>query len=138
MTIIAYRAGVMAADTCVTDSFITNGVKLYKKQGHIIGFCGEVAQALVFVDWFFNQKKNRKPDLASETGWEAMVLNKDGVTTWDRSLRPIPMDDHFYAVGSGSLLAMGAMEHGASASQAVAIACKRDPYCRLPLMAMKL
>ncbi len=138
MTIIAYRDGVMAADTCFTDGFITSGVKLYKKSGHIIGFCGDVAQALVFVDWFFNQKKNRRPDLASETGWEALVLNKDGVTTWERSLRPIPMDDEFYAIGSGSMLAMGAMEHGASASQAVAIACKRDPYCREPIQAMKL
>jgi ATP-dependent protease HslVU (ClpYQ) peptidase subunit len=138
MTIIAYRDGVMAADTCVTDSFITNGMKLHKKSGHIIGFCGDVAQALVFVDWFFNQKKNRKPDLASETGWEALVLNKDGVTTWDRSLRPIPMDDHFYAIGSGATLAMGAMEHGASAKKAVEIACKRDPYCRLPVTVMRL
>ncbi len=138
MTIIAYRDGVMAADTCVTDSFITNGMKLHKKSGHIIGFCGDVAQALVFVDWFFNQKKNRKPDLASETGWEALVLNKDGVTTWDRSLRPIPMEDHFYAIGSGANLAMGAMEHGASAKKAVEIACKRDPYCRLPVTVLKL
>jgi ATP-dependent protease HslVU (ClpYQ) peptidase subunit len=138
MTIIAYRDGLMAADTCVTDGFITSGMKLYKKQGHIIGFCGDVSQALVFVDWFFNQKKNRKPDLASETGWEAMVLNVDGVTTWDRSLRPIPMDDHFYAIGSGATLAIGAMEFGATAREAVAIACKRDPYCREPITVLKL
>ncbi len=138
MTIIAYRDGVLAADSCVTDGFVTRGMKLHRKSGHIIGFCGDVAQALVFVDWFFNQKKNRRPDLASEAGWEAIVLNKDGATTWDRSLRPIPIDDQFYAIGSGASLAMGAMEYGASAAEAVAIACKRDPYCRDPVVVYEL
>jgi ATP-dependent protease HslVU (ClpYQ) peptidase subunit len=139
MTIIAYRGGIMAADTCFTDGgIVTRGLKLHKKSGHIIGFCGEVAQALVFVDWFFNQKKHRKPDLATETGWEAMVLNKDGVTTWDRSLRPIPLEEEYYAIGSGGPGAMYAMDAGASAKKAVEIACKRDPYCRLPLVALKL
>lgn len=138
MTVIVYRDGIMAADTGVTDTFITRGIKLHKKAGHIIGFCGDVAQALVFVDWFFNQKKNRRPDLSSETGWEALVLNKDGITTWDRSLRPIPMDEEFYAIGSGASLAMGAMEAGATAEEAVTIACKRDPYCRLPLTLLTL
>jgi hypothetical protein len=138
MTIIAYRDGVMAADTCLTDGFITAGIKLYKKKGHVIGFCGDVEQALVFVDWFFDQKKNRKPDLASESGWEAMVMNKDGVSTWGRSLRPIAMSDQFYAIGSGAPLAMGAMEFGASAAEAVAIACRRDPYCREPITVLTL
>jgi ATP-dependent protease HslVU (ClpYQ) peptidase subunit len=140
MTIIAYRDGVMAADTCITDSagFVTCGIKLHKKQGHIIGFCGDVSQALVFVDWFFNQKKNRKPDINAETGWEAMVLNKNGVTTWDRSLRPIPMDDSFYAIGSGAGLAIGAMERDATAEEAVVVACKRNPYCRLPVTILTL
>jgi hypothetical protein len=138
MTIIAYRDGVMAADTCFTDGFVTCGIKLHKKAGHVIGFCGDVSQALVFVDWFFNQKKNRRPDLASETGWEAMVLNKDGVTTWDRSLRPIPVEESFYAIGSGSPIAIGAMEQGATAAEAVAIACRRDPYCREPITILTL
>lgn len=138
MTIIAYRDGVMAADTCATDGFLTNCLKLYKKQGHVIGFCGDVAQAMVFVDWFFNQKKNRKPDLAQEGEWEAMILNKDGVTTWDKSLRPLPISDDFYAIGSGSQLAMGAMEAGATAEEAALIACKRNPYCRAPVTVMTL
>lgn len=138
MTIIAYRAGVMAADTCMTDSFVTCGIKLYKKKGHIIGFCGDVEQALVFVDWFFDQKKNRRPDLAAEQGWEALVMNKTGVYTWGRSLRPIEISEDFYAIGSGAALAMGAMEHGASAAEAVAIACRRDPYCREPVTVLTL
>jgi ATP-dependent protease HslVU (ClpYQ) peptidase subunit len=138
MTIIAYRAGVIAADSCATDSFITCADKLYKKNGAVIGFCGEVAQALVFVDWYFNQKKSRRPDLASEQGWEAMVLTKQGVFIWERSLRPVPMGEEFYAIGSGAPLAMGAMEYGASASEAVSIACRRDPYCREPVVVQTL
>jgi ATP-dependent protease HslVU (ClpYQ) peptidase subunit len=139
MTIIAYRDGVMAADTGITDGgFVTCGRKLHKKNGHIIGFAGDVAQALVFVDWFFNQKKNRKPDLGHEGDWEAMILNKDGVTTWGRSLRPIPLSEDFYAIGSGSVGAMYAMEQGATAEEAVRIACKRDPYCREPVMVLTL
>lgn len=44
----------------------------------------------------------------------------------------------YAAAGSGSLIALGAMDAGASAKQAVIIACRRDIYCSLPVHTLHL
>lgn len=44
----------------------------------------------------------------------------------------------FCAVGSGRNYAMGAMEHGASAAEAVEIACRHDAMSGLPLQCIRL
>ena len=137
MTCIAVRSGVMAADSQATDEFKTGAVKLYRRKGLIVGIAGNVSQAMVFVDWLFDNRE-RKPGIEVEDDWSALVLSADGLMHWDISLRPTPIVDAFYAIGSGASLAMGAMEMGASARQAVRVACKRDPYCSGPVVTMRL
>jgi hypothetical protein len=92
---------------------------------------------MVFVDWFFDRKK-RAPDRADEKDWEAIVATKGGAEVWDAALRPVPVTDKFYAIGSGATLAIGAMEAGATAREAAAIACRRDPFCRPPVVVAKV
>lgn len=137
MTVIAYRDGVMAADSRVTGNFVTTGIKLYRKNSRIIGFAGDLHQALVFVDWYFDNKQ-RKPDLANESDWYALVASSDGLEEWNHALRPVQIMDRFYAIGSGAEIAMGAMEAGASAKRAAEIACKRADGCGLPVVTMRL
>lgn len=137
MTIIAYRDGVMAADSQVTGNFTTLGIKLHRKSGKIIGFAGDLHQALVFVDWYFDSKQ-RKPDIANENDWVALVASKDGLEEWNHSLRPVRVPEMFYAIGSGAEVAMGAMEAGASAKRAAEIACKRADGCGGPVVTMRL
>lgn len=137
MTTIAVRDGVMASDSCMSGNFVTDATKLYKKDGRIIGICGHVTQALVFVDWYFDRHQ-RQPSIANENEWEAIVMSKDGLEYWDASLRPVPIKDKFHAIGSGAELAMGAMEAGKNAKQAVLIACRRDPYSAPPVVTMRL
>jgi hypothetical protein len=50
---------------------------------------------------------------------------------WRASVDPV--SDKFLAVGHGSQYAYGALEHGASAVDAVRVACKRDLTCALPV-----
>ncbi len=133
MTCVAVRDGVMAADSKACGNFVTATVKLYKVGKQLVGFAGTLEQALVFIDWL-SDPKQRKPDLASEQDWCALVLSDRGLEEWGASLRPMQVYDNFYAIGSGAALAMGAMEAGASAKKAVEIACKRDPYCGLPVL----
>lgn len=121
----------------MTGNFITSGVKLYRRNGKIIGFAGDVHQAMVFVDWYFDSKQ-RKPDLANENDWHALVASKTGLEEWNHTLRPVPVYDRFYAIGSGAEVAMGAMEAGASAKRAAEIACKRADGCGLPVVTMRL
>lgn len=137
MTVIAYRDGVMAADSRVTGNFITAGIKLHRKNGKIIGFAGDLHQALVFIDWYFDNKQ-RKPDLSNENDWVALVASPDGVEEWNHSLRPFKVMDSFYAIGSGAEVAIGAMEAGASAKKAAEIACKRADGCGLPVVTMRV
>jgi hypothetical protein len=138
MTVIAYRDGVLAADSCATDaSFQTYTQKLFRRKGVLIGFCGDIEQALVFVDWYFD-RKSRQPDRTSENEWEAIVITKEGAEMWGPSLRPVPVIDHFYALGSGAAVAMGAMEAGATAKKAAQIACRRDPFCKEPVYTVRI
>jgi ATP-dependent protease HslVU (ClpYQ) peptidase subunit len=137
LTCIAVRDGIIAADSQATGDFVEFTQKLYAKNGAIVGFCGLVTQGLVFVDWYFNRQK-RKPSLEHESDWSAIVLKKDGLEYWDNSLRPFPVSEKFYAIGSGCQFAMGAMKAGCSAQQAVEVACALDPYCNLPVITLSL
>lgn len=136
MTCIAVRDGVIAADSQVTGDYVFGSTKLFRGKDSIVGFCGAMTQGLVFVDWYFNRSK-RKPSLEHENEWSAIVLKRDCVEFWDNSLRPI-ISDGFHAIGSGCQFAIGAMEAGCTAEQAVAVACRRDPYCNLPVTTMSL
>lgn len=44
-----------------------------------------------------------------------------------------PIQGEFFAIGSGSEFALGAMEMGAEAHEAVLVACRLDPWSDLPI-----
>lgn len=128
----------MAADTRLTGRFIHTGIKLHRRGKTVIGFAGDVPQALVFVDWYFDRKK-REPDRSNEQGWCALVWSPEtGLDYWDIALRPSPILEKFFAIGSGADLAMGAMEYGASAHKAVEIAIRRDESSGGAITSMRL
>ena len=126
MTTIACRDGVMAADSQFTHGGLsTRGQKLFRVGDAIIGFCGHVHAAMVFVDWYENREA-RKPDMGNENEWEALVLHGQTLEHWTASLRPVACLDPYYAIGSGSHLAIGAMWAGADARQAIEAARRWD------------
>lgn len=127
MTTIAVRDGVMAADSQMTDGHLRlmGCQKIYPVGAALVGITGSLASALVFVDWYEN-RESRRPDLSNESDFEALILTAEGLDTWTANLRPIPVRSKFWAVGSGSHLAIGAMAMGASAVDAVKVACAFD------------
>ncbi len=138
MTCIAVRNGVMAADSQVThQSLRTAGEKLFQVGDDLVGICGDLTAALVFVDWYAD-RESRRPDLTQENEFEALVLTGEGLTYWTANLRPQTIRQEFYAIGSGSHLAIGAMARGASAKQAVLIACDWCPNCSAPVVTARL
>lgn len=137
MTCIAVRDGQMAADSRISGTYNTPFIKITRKPGYLIGFAGDLSQALVFTDWF-QSRESRQPDLAEEKGWCALTLSAKGVEYWDCSLRPSPIMERYAAIGSGAPFAIAAMDAGATAKQAVAIAIKRDPGCGLPITTFRL
>lgn len=154
MTIIAVRDGIMAADSRETLDTDAGGHRMFiceklfrkrVKQGRrwrevIIGTAGESSPGMVFVDWYGSGKPlPHTPLIDGEADFTCLVLSSDGLFEFDKYCRGVRVvHPNFYAAGSGSMAAMGAMYAGASARRAVAIACKVNPECGLPVVTMRL
>ena len=160
MTTIAYREGVMACDSCwsLNGSLVdTLSNKIYRlKSGALLGQCGsnDVRPMIKLLD---NAKTERQmpsyEDIAAVriSGMYLLVLPNKRIfkfqttsqapDTWDDDIVDLGMwrvERTFTAVGSGCDYAIGAMEHGATAQQAVRIACRLDINSRLPIHTHKL
>src|SRR5690242_20657946 len=155
MTTIAYKNGVIAADSRVTVESEGGGArnfdtkKLFRKTVQIDGqptdvilaTAGESAPGSLFVEAWGTGKslaEIRELFAYSEPDFTILVVSPKGLFEVDRWCVLEPVYEPFYAIGSGSKIAMGAMEAGASAQKAVEIACKRDPFTALPVVTMRL
>lgn len=150
MTCIAYRNGILAADSQSTDdnNLRLKCKKLYrigkgKNKGHIVATAGADFPGEVFVRWYEQGGDHLMPtadrDLISEDDlFLCLVLTPEGLFVVDKSCLLVPIIIPFYAIGCGGAVAMGAMEKGAGAREAVAIACKWDSNCELPVVSMRL
>lgn len=135
MTTIAANSALMAADSQSTEgSLITKTQKIFKVNGDIIGFAGNHQDGLLFVEWY--KHKGDKPALDD---FQGLVLTRDGsLFAYEDKLVPIPIHEPFASIGSGSHLAIGAMEMGADPVQAVKVAAKWDAYTKAPVKVLKL
>lgn len=155
MTTIAFKNGIIAADSRVTVSSDAGGdrnfdtKKLFRKTVHIDGqpmevilaTAGESAPGSLFVEqWGTGKSLSEIRELFtySEADFSILVVTSGGLFEVDKWCVLEPVYEAFYAIGSGSKIAMGAMEAGASAQKAVEIACKRDPFTALPVVTMRL
>ena len=143
MTTIAYRDGIMASDSACFDSSLYQGEvdKLWTLPPiGLIGCSGEIGAMIQFVDWLKDgSDRKRKPDFPDDCDFESIVVSPDGeVMHYDRHLVPIRVANDLHAIGSGRKLALGAMMAGASADEAVKIACHYDMVTREPIRTIRL
>jgi len=144
MTTVAYRGGIMAADSRVTYDSEAAGSrffrteKLFRKGKDIIGLAGESEPGLIFLDWYGSNKA--PPDALVDGGadFTALVLTRKGLFEYGKYCRGERVLEPFYAIGSGCKAALGAMHMGADAARAIRIACKVDTYSGTPIVVMKL
>ena len=136
MTTITFKDGILAADTYISNSASRVGTmgKLFRfrtdgKKTQYTAIIGNAAECIAMSDWILNGRDPKKtPDLKS---WDFQVIHfKDGeVKLYQNGLYPIeytPVNENFDAWGSGADYALGAMENGASAIEAIKIASKYD------------
>lgn len=135
----------MAADSRVTYDSEAAGTRLFKteklfrKGKDIIGLAGESEPGLIFLDWYGTGKKDPPGVLIDgEADFTALVLTRKGLFEYGKYCRGERVLEPFYAIGSGSKAALGAMHMGANAVAAVRIACKVDPYSGTPIVSMEL
>ncbi len=130
MTTVAYRDGTMASDSLVAYGDVDAGGagKVFQIGPVLLGFSGCLAIGQRFVDWVRAGMRGDAPDMARGGNKASAIIVHDGYIVscddsgWDR------LKAEYYAIGSGRLLALGAMAHGASAEEAVRAAIRHDIY----------
>lgn len=138
MTTIAYKDGVMAADTQETTGDVFNRApKLVRLScGGVAGASGESVMCQRALNWLAAPKKGGKaPKLVDCTVLVAYADGRKGVYQ-DKLWTLLPFHDCM-AIGSGSQAALGAMNrYKASAIEAVECAAAVDPSTSLPVEAL--
>ncbi len=130
MTSIAYRDGILAADSRATagDHGWVKADEVQKifrlPDGSL--FAGAGDQGLHgALRAFLSEESGERPDIGDSDAIQVMLDGKIWYYT-GKSVRVAKAP--FIALGSGLPALLGAMYAGASAQEAVAIACKIDPY----------
>jgi hypothetical protein len=152
MTVIAYRDGILACDslwTCGILKILWHTKIIRLASGALFGDSGDADNRALLA---LVNDVDRPKDLPSaedcaefrsasvsllifpdKTGW---FIATPGADKANGSCGVWPAwkgRNGFATVGCGEQLALGAMEHGASAVNAVKVACKRNVHCGLPV-----
>lgn len=162
MTIIAYRAGLMACDSCWSSNGTQNvsAIKITRTSaGSLIGSAGDndARAMLELLDKIKTPAKlpSRAELAATKVEFDGLIAFQKGgvwqIVTGKHNDAGYPEDEEtdfgvwpattiggYAAVGSGADYALSAMDAGASARDAVIIACRRNVYCRPPVHVIKL
>lgn len=134
MTTIAYRDGIMAADSLCSGNNTRWGEleKITRGDGCIAGACGSATTAATFRHWVENILVSTEDPFGcdvADTEADGLLVTSDGVIwCWGGKPRMFRPDAPFTAIGSGAKIAIGAMAMGASAAKAVEIAAQFDVY----------
>lgn len=135
MTTVAFRDGVMASDSRYSETTVgvTRGPKLFRrkvgKREVLIGISGaDTFAAMLFIDWYCAPSESAHRVLTALDGDAFDILIWDGKRLMEANpcCRPCELDEPYYAIGSGAVHAITAMDCGKSAAQAVQMAAKRD------------
>ena len=130
MTTIAYRDGVLAADTRVSTGGIMDCeiIKIARNSdGDLAGASGDAGFSAEFLRWFLGGEKQNTPVPKKENNpYEGLIFRSSGeINVFDEG-GVCQVTAPYYASGSGVCIALGAMAYGADAEQAVRMAMKHD------------
>lgn len=134
MTVIAYRAGVLASDSRVTNGtdIMPGGmVKIMRlEDGTLVGACGSAVGIHALFEWAQGTRKTKPPRVCKHA-YMIMVSPDGSSITQMEGRHPYTLKDTggYYADGSGAAFALGAMHHGATAVEAVSAAIEHNAGC---------
>lgn len=131
MTTITFRDGILAADTLIAYNTIVNGErpKIALAGEYYVALAGSAFLRPALEAWVSaGCPKDAVPELLMEhaTQFAAIILDKTGQPYEFDNGFLVPIYAPYTAIGSGALLALGAMAHGASAEEAVEAAARHD------------
>jgi hypothetical protein len=145
VTVVAFRDGVMAADTRLSDyNSASRATKLVRlPDGGVAGGCGAWVAAYAGLKWLADggsadgsEGKSLLPDVDGAT---ILIARPDG-SLWllENRFPAYPLIDKAAVIGCGSEAAKLAMALGKSAAEAVALVTKQDIYCGGPVQSLEV
>ncbi|MDB5612046.1 MAG: CcrSwift [Bradyrhizobium sp.] len=132
MTTIAYRDGVLAADTGMTigDSRIGRVTKIVRgPNGNLGGAAGSCGYAQKFREWVAGGEQDSPPEPKEKENSfsdKGVVFRRDGTIDVHEVNGRFSCCANYYAFGSGRPEALGAMFAGADAETAIRAAIEHD------------
>ena len=145
MTVIAYKDGVMAADTLASDG--QSRLRMQKlarlPDGGVAGMCGDASAGYAAMQWLASggsqdgsEGRLMLPDIA---GAEILIARSDG-SLWilEGRFPAFPLLDAVASVGCGAPAARVAMGLGLSAVEAVNQVAQHDIFCGDPVQSMEV
>lgn len=129
ITTIAFDGETLAADRMMGNRY--NVSKIHKIPGGYAAGAGDFDCIIEVVEWLrAGSNPDQKPDLSNSPESDIIVVSSAGKVSWLTwpFLRAVQLAEKQVAYGSGGGIALGAMAAGATAKQAVAIACRFDKY----------
>ena len=139
MTTVITTKTEMVSDTFISYEVSFQGApKIWIAKGCAWGGAGSTASLAQFKLWTQGKAKRPEFKVAEEEDeptakLEVLQLHpKNGIFLWINADLPEPVEEEFYAIGTGAGYAVGAMSKGATAKEALEIAAKWDKGTRLP------
>lgn len=137
MTTIAWDGKTLAADRAAWSS----GVKYRVRKVHkitapdgtkfLVGCCGDGGWLAALLGWMRGGPHPGKYPTNDKLSIALVVDEKHRLWRLDTELKYMPVYDQIHACGAGQDIAIGALEAGATAAQAIRIAIKRGDYAGL-------
>lgn len=145
MTTIAYRDGILAADSQITmgDTRYAQCSKLIKlPNGALAAGCGSAVQCARLLTYMENNNGEWTDEVLRQCP-DACILyvwpdGKVFVIEGGKRGGSAPLKGTFFAEGSGYVAALAAMKAGATAVRAIEIAAELDINTALPVESVKL
>lgn len=140
MTVWAYRDGVLASDSLMIIDRLVAGYsrKVIKSgSGWLAAGAGNATDMSQYLRWV--EEGREEDDAVKLENLEGFLVSPKGKTFLvEADLHPFPIEGEFHAGGSGSPVAIGAMEMGATAIEAVEAAIKHTTSCGGEIQVVKL
>jgi len=138
MTVIAWDGRYIASDSqSEYGGLLGSCTKLWRgvdqDPGAVVGIVGSYRSSKLVADWYakgLGASEFPKLLAADDDRTAVIAVGSDlRVTTFEGNACPIEEQLSIYGWGAGGEVAVGAMEFGASAMEACAIACRRMSGC---------
>lgn len=134
MTTIVYKDGILAGDTQISSGNCLKELvetKVFKVRDYLVGIAGTYAYTKDLLNWVISDfAPDKRPQLLYDNDTINAIVVKDtgevGVIEGFRDVCWLSKKNKFTVIGAGGDIAIGAMEMGATAVEAIKIVSKHN------------